>query len=300
MSDEPRSIPPAFGQAREQFMTLVAEVRPELHRYCARIVGSAVVGEDVVQDTLAKAFYAMTLATEVPALRPWLFRIAHNAALDHLKRYDQRHVEPRADLDDIGASEGDEPPDPGATRAALSTFLELPVAQRSAVILKDVLGQSLEETADAMGSTVPAVKAALVRGRGALRARRERRREPRVTAAIDAVERERLQRYVSLFESRDWDALAALMAEECRLDLVAKAARRGKEVRSYFSHYANERDVRLTVGLAEDRPAILVTLDGAPRPQYFILLEWDGERVSVIRDFRYARYVADEIELLAR
>jgi hypothetical protein len=75
----------SMAQAREDFLALVSDVRPELHRYCARLTGSVIEGEDIVQDTLAKAFYAMSMAPSQPPLRPWLFRIAHNAALDFLK-----------------------------------------------------------------------------------------------------------------------------------------------------------------------------------------------------------------------
>ena len=72
--------PANFAEAREQFLAIVDGVRPELHRYCARLTGSVIEGEDIVQETLAKAFYALSLSAEVPPLRPWLFRIAHNAA----------------------------------------------------------------------------------------------------------------------------------------------------------------------------------------------------------------------------
>ena len=141
---------------------MVAEVRPELHRYCARLTGSVIEGEDIVQDTLARAFYALSLSEEVPPLRPWLFRIAHNAALDFLKSHGTRYTDPTAEIEQLAGV--DDRPDPGAVRAALACFLSLPVAQRSAVILKDVLGHSLDETAETMGTTVMAVKAALFRG----------------------------------------------------------------------------------------------------------------------------------------
>ena len=81
-SDAREKLPPEPGQAREKFLELVAELRPELHRYCARLTGSVIDGEDVVQDTLAKAYYTVSMATELPPLRPLLFRIAHNTALD--------------------------------------------------------------------------------------------------------------------------------------------------------------------------------------------------------------------------
>src|SRR6476661_2985854 len=157
----PHEAHAAIGRAREEFLALVENLRPELHRYCARLTGSVIEGEDVVQEALARAFYALSLATELPPLRPWLFRIAHNAALDHLKSHGTRLTEPRADLEDVAGF--DDAPDPAVVRAALGRFLSLPVSQRSAVILKDVLGHSLEEAAETMGTTVMAVKAALVR-----------------------------------------------------------------------------------------------------------------------------------------
>src|SRR3982074_1486906 len=141
-------------------------VRPELLRYCARLTGSVIEGEDIVQDTLAKAFYALSLSPDVPPLRPWLFRIAHNAAIDFLRSHARKVTDMHADIEEIAGFE--DKPDPAVVRAALARFLSLPVTQRSAVILKDVLGHSLEETAETMGTTVMAVKAALVRGRGKL------------------------------------------------------------------------------------------------------------------------------------
>src|SRR6266516_2040636 len=79
---------------RERFATLVAEIRPELHRYCTRMTGSVADGEDVVQDTLARAYYQLPELKELPPLRPWLFRIAHNRAIDHWRRDAHRMAEP--------------------------------------------------------------------------------------------------------------------------------------------------------------------------------------------------------------
>src|SRR5262252_1051811 len=110
------SPPPELAQARARFMELVAEIRPELHRYCARLTGSIVDGEDVVQDTLAKAYYAVSMAAEMPPLRPLLFRIAHNTAMDVLRRYERRNVELVGDWSDdapaAAPGAGSERPDP--------------------------------------------------------------------------------------------------------------------------------------------------------------------------------------------
>ena len=162
--DLTRDLLPAMAEARARFMELVAEVRPELHRYCARMTGNVFDGEDIVQDTLAKAYFALSEMGEPPPLRGWLFRIAHNTAIDFLRRYERKNVDLVADVPDVGESE-DYGPDPALVEAALAVFVSLPPVQRSAIVLKDVLGHSLEETASTMGTTVPAVKGALVRAR---------------------------------------------------------------------------------------------------------------------------------------
>jgi RNA polymerase sigma factor (sigma-70 family) len=77
------SSPPTARQAR--LLALASELRPELHRYCARLMGSVIEGEDVVQDAFARAFGVLDELQEDPPLRAWLFRIAHNRALDLLR-----------------------------------------------------------------------------------------------------------------------------------------------------------------------------------------------------------------------
>jgi len=284
-------MPPSLADAREQFLAMVGGVRPELHRYCARLSGSVIEGEDIVQDALAKAFYALSLSTEVPPLRPWLFRIAHNTALDFLKSHGRRYTEAHADLDAIAGFE--DKPDPLVVRAALARFLALPVTQRSAVILKDVLGHSLEETAETMGITVMAVKAALVRGRGKLL-----EQEPD-EAPLPASTRAELDRYARLFNARDWDGVRALVGDDCRLDLVSRSQRRGKQVGMYFARYEKE-DVALRVVQLGARVALAAHVAGAETPAYFILLELADGRVQSIRDFRYVPYIAAEAELELR
>lgn len=284
--------------ARETFALIADEVRPELHRYCARLTGSVIEGEDLVQETLTRAFHALEATEELPQLRPWLFRIAHNAAIDYLKSHSRSRTELHDDVslaaDRLAAARlgADQPPDPAVVRAALARFLLLPVLQRSAVILKDVLGHSLEETAQIMETTVMAVKAALMRGRARLRdlADEERTFEPG--------DREKLQRYAERFNARDWSAVRALVSDDCRLDLVSKAKRRGAEVSQYFGHYAEERVVLRPV-LLEGQAALAAYVADAPAPSYFVLLTWEGDHISQIRDFRYVPYIAIEAEFAA-
>jgi RNA polymerase sigma-70 factor (ECF subfamily) len=290
------AIPPEMAAARERFLELVAELRPNLHRYCSRLVGSAIDGEDVVQEALAKAYYAMSLSPEMPPLQPWLLRIAHNTAIDFLRRYDRRFVEPVAQIAESAVAETEVRPE--VVRAALSSFMGLPVQQRSAVILKDVLGLSLDEIAQTTGTTVPAVKAALNRGRTSLRDVAAQEPVPwRDRPETSAGERQLLGRYVALFNARDWDGVQALLTEECRLDLVSKSQRRGrKQVTPYFGNYARE-DLRVAIGRAEGRDVLGVySPAGSTAPEYIIALDFDGDRVGLIRDWRYVPYLMDELE----
>src|SRR5256885_11156642 len=72
------------------FDRLAAELRPKLHRYCARMTGSVIDGEDVVQEALLKAIDAIRDMDSIAHPKAWLFRIAHNAAVDFLRRRSRR------------------------------------------------------------------------------------------------------------------------------------------------------------------------------------------------------------------
>ncbi|MEO7999515.1 MAG: sigma-70 family RNA polymerase sigma factor [Gemmatimonadaceae bacterium] len=281
--------------ARQQFMETVAGLRPELHRYCARMTGSVFDGEDVVQDTLAKAWYALAEMNSLPPLRAWLFRIAHNACMDFLRRYENRNVDANADVyvvaDHLEAREMEQqPPDDERVEIALNMFASLPPVQRSAFALKDVLGLSLEETALTMGTTVGSVKSALVRARSNVAAANARGATPVQNADIA-----RLRNYSELFNARDWDGLRALFGEETRLEVVSRHQSRGKAAAEYFTKYAEVMpadDLRTDVVLVEGQPMLAVFRPSESNvPAYFIRLEWHQERVALVRDFRYAPYI---------
>jgi RNA polymerase sigma-70 factor (ECF subfamily) len=280
-------------EGRRRFLELVADLRPELHRYCARMTGSLADGEDIVQDTLARAYYLLPEMDEMPAFRPWLFRIAHNRALDHLRRYDVRMGESLDQANDAAAV--DPAGDPGeaiaqyqAVQLAVSRFVELVPAQRSSVILKDVLGHSLEEIGSLLDMSVPAVKAALHRGRqrlAELTAAASPSIPSRKTSSVVA-------RYVALFNARDWDGVRALLADDVQLDLVSRAQRAGRAVGSYTTNYDRYSDWHMVPAWLEGREVIAVFRSSKDaRPGYFIELTVANGKVCLIRDFRYVPYV---------
>jgi RNA polymerase sigma-70 factor, ECF subfamily len=275
-------------------------LRPRLHRYCSRMTGSVIDGEDVVQEALMKAFEALPQAGTIEHLESWLVRIAHNAALDFLRRRTRRNSVLADEDPDMLIDPAPTAVERETAIASLATFMELPVAQRSSVILMDVLGYSLEEISGVTGNTILGIKAALHRGRSRLR---ELAQQPddRPPPVLGDVERSLLAAYIDRFNARDFDAVRDMLADEVQLDLVSRLQRKGRvEVGSYFTNYSRLQDWALMPGFVERRPAVLVYEPGDPTrtPRYFILLEWSATRIVHIRDFYHARYVLERAELL--
>ncbi len=292
--------PPSQNREREaELVALAGELRPELHRYCARLMGSVIDGEDVVQDTFARALVALQDVEEMPQLRPWLFRIAHNRALDLLRGRAVRMTEPIEAASDVADPASPDPVEvlmrQEAVKTAVSRFAELPTLQRSVVILKDVLDEQLSEIAALLDLTVDAVKGHLARGRARLReinAQAGPPSEPRPASAAVA-------RYVALFNQRDWNSLRTLLADDVKLVQSTYPLRVGAaDVGMFFTIYARFEGVRLAPAWLEDREVIAVFEDRAdPKPGYVMWLEWRDGRISFIRDYRYARYVIADAEL---
>ena len=275
------------------FERLAIENRPALHRYCARMMGSAFEGEDVVQDALVKAARSFGAAGEIARPRAWLFQIAHNAALDALRRR-RRRLEVPFDADAIDVPDASTADARVAVAANLASFLALPATQRSCVVLVDVLGDELAETAAILGMTLAAVKAALHRGR--LRLREATGLPGGAPAALSAEQRRRLEDYADRFNARDFDALRDLLAEDVRLDLANRRRLDGKtDVSVYFTRYDGASDWRFSVGTAEGRVALLVRdpADPSRRVTHVVLIDWAGEKIARIRDYKYAPYVLE-------
>ena len=293
---DPGAVPSEWQESRRRFLALVSEVRPELHRYCARMTGSTADGEDIVQDVLARAYYELPELKELPSLRPWLFRIAHNRSLDYLRRYERRMGEPLEAAMDIAAEGSSEPEHArareDAVRLAVSRFLEITPVARSSIILKDVLEYSLEEIAAMLEMSVPAVKAALHRGRERLEELSSapgQATTPRASSA-PAI------RYAQLFNARDWDGVRAMLLDDVKLDLVSREKRSGREnVGHYFHNYDRIHDWHLVPGWLDGREVQAVFRNlGDARPGYFMEITFAGDRVAGIRDFRYVPYIGRE------
>ena len=284
---------------RAAFERLLGDLRPKLHRFCARMTGSVIDGEDVVQDALIKALEAFD-RQPVESPEAWLFRIAHNAALDHLRRRARQEALGTDQAPDMIVASVTPADDRIAAAASLHTFMRLPVVQRSSVILMDVLGYSLQEIGAVTAQSVPAIKAALNRGRTRLRALAQEDDDDRPPPRLDAEERALLSAYIDRFNARDFDAVRDMLGEEVRLELVNRRRLQGREVANYFGNYAQATDWRFARGFVDRHPAILVYDPADPaRPRYFVLLRWAEGRLATIRDFRYARYAMESAEVVS-
>ncbi len=138
--------------AREKFLQIVDDIRPSLHKYCARMTGSVFDGEDVVQETLAQAYYKLSMLRQGLPLKPWLFRIAHNKCVDFLRSRRGQFVQWQEEQDKQwdAMARSDEGLDhlevhETAREAWLSLITLLPPKERACVILKDILDHSMEE-----------------------------------------------------------------------------------------------------------------------------------------------------------
>ena len=166
------------------------------------------------------------------------------------------------------------------------------------MILRDVLGHSVDEIASVAECSPAAAKSALQRGRAALRRLAQAPADARLPL-MSVSDRRKIAAYVHLFRSGDFDAIRAMLADDVRLDPVNRLQWEGRDkINPYFTRYAQETKWRFALGAVEGRPAMLA-FDGAGpmnRPAHFVLVGWSENRIVEIRDFLFAPYVLEAID----
>ena len=205
MHDRPFPFRPSVASiagvlTEHAFATSAARHSHELHRHCARLLGSAAEAEDAVQDTFLHAWRSLQ-TFHGTSLRAWLYRIATNACFDLLAK--RRPVVASLDGEPEPVAPCEQQPDAVVIAketvelALLTAIRHLPARQHSSLVMRDVLSWTADETATAMSTTVPATNSALQRARCGLRAHLAPRRLDWTCAAPTPVEQRTLDRYLA-------------------------------------------------------------------------------------------------------
>ena len=277
------------------FLETVSNLRPQLHQYCSRMVGSVLDGEDVVQDALFQAYRKLESFDGSRPLKPWLFRIAHNQCIDFLRR---RQVRQDAEAE-VVVQDAVAPKDPvgrGIERAIERLVLTLPPKERASVLLKDVLDYSLEEIAELVDSTVGGVKAALNRGRAKLASLPELSKRSRPVPNPEA--EQLLGLYVERFNRNDWDGLRELITDDARVR-VADIYFGPLTGSPYFGRYQRlTTPWRVAVGEVDGEPAVIVLEPGPGGwvPQALVRVELSEGRIVRITDYTHCPWVLSSAE----
>jgi RNA polymerase sigma-70 factor, ECF subfamily len=270
------------------FLETISALRPGLHRYCARMTGSVMDGEDVVQEALFEAYLKLDTFDASRPLKPWIFRITHNRCIDFLRHRGVRdEAEAAAAVPD--AAEAAEPV-LGTGKAVEHLVLTLPPKERACVLLRDVFDYSLEEIAELVDSTIGGVKAALHRARTKLAESSPPAKSPRTTSP--EVKRI-MQLYVDRFNRRDWDGVRELTSADAKLNVAGRFAGKFEDA-PYFANY--ERwpwSWRLALGEVDGEPAAIILQRDADTwtPHSAIRFDVIDQRIERIVDYIHCPWV---------
>lgn len=255
-----------------EFLLGIDPLRPDLYRYCRRLTGNIWDAEDLVQDTLLRAFSQLGQVQHgIKNPRAYILRVASNLWIDTVRRrVTERKALAEQASDSSTAPPVVNPPEAREVREAGAQLMgSLAPQERAAVVLKDVFDLSLEETAEVLETTPGAIKAALHRGRARLREVNEGRMRYNPPPA------EIVDRFVERYNARDLPGLLALMSDSASIrmhGLDLEIGRDGFErERGWFHHnFYNPFDgspsaLCCETATFDDEPIILVfdDLDGA-------------------------------------
>lgn len=292
MSSAERDLRDTVKASWARFLDVYEPLRPDLYRYCRHLTRSPWDAEDIVQDTMARAYVTLgCLAEPPPHPKAWLFRVASNLWINQTRRTRELPTSV-APADEPPTA----PPEPRAAREAAGTLIsQLSPQERAAVVLKDVFALSLEEIAEALSTSVGAIKTALHRGRTKLVDPAPEERAPVVPPVLDA--------FCAAFNARDLDRLTALLLDTATMEFPgilveqgAPALRAGSLHNTLFGcpgHYEVTAPLRCEVRVHRDEPLLLWWMGDEVDAVVRVVV--DDDRIAGLRNHRHAPEVITEI-----
>lgn len=269
----------ALCTAWHLYVDALVPIRPALHGYCRRLTGNLWDAEDLVQDTLVRAFAQWGVTH--PAIRDprsYLLRTATNVWIDTLRR---RETEARGRplVPDAAPAAGDDPATASDVRDASARLLQrLSPQERAAVLLKEVFDMTLDEIATLLATTTGAVKAALHRGRGRLREGDDAPASPRPLPSPEL-----LDRFIERYNARDVPGLVTLMLDGGAADNVGNSFHIGHEGADGTWRFFDKLVHGHAEWPAQTRPDAvrLVREDYEGEPMVLLLaIRWGGEALE--------------------
>jgi RNA polymerase sigma-70 factor (ECF subfamily) len=249
MSDERELLRAARAGDEKAFALLVAPYQAQLRAHCYRMLGSLADAEDALQETMLRAWSGLARFESRSSLRSWLYRIATNASLRLIEKRPKRvlpidygpaadphtpfgepltesiWLEPYPDAE-LGVEAAMLGPDArydereSIELALTAAFQHLPARQRAVLILRDVLGFSAKETAEALETTSVSVDSALQRAHKAIEERVPAETQQATLRALGDNElRELVSRFADAWERKDVDAVVAMLADDARMTM---------------------------------------------------------------------------------
>jgi RNA polymerase sigma-70 factor (ECF subfamily) len=275
----------------QAFGLLIEPHRRALHLHCYRMLGSLHDADDALQETMLRAWKGSDRYEPRGQLGSWLHAIATNVCLTAIARRRSRpvelvdeleHLQPYPDrlLDDLVERETVE-------LAFITAIQLLPQKQRAVLILRDVLGWSAKEVAEALGGSVGAVTSALQRARAGLEG------EPRRVPAPRKTEQALVKRFMAAWEAVDVDGLVALLTEDAVMTMPPERMRfvGARAIGDFFGSVPQEGrldEIRLVATSANRQPALAAYAlgeDGKQRPYGLMVLQSEGDLISGIVGF---------------
>jgi RNA polymerase sigma-70 factor, ECF subfamily len=302
---------------QDAFALLVEPHRSELHLHCYRLTGSLIDADDMLQETLLRAWRRIDTFEGRAPFRIWLYRVATTTCLNELATRGRRrrlsgpqdserpplvaevdHLQPYPDrlLDETSDPAAHLVTKENVALAFIAIMQLLPPRQRAILLLRDVLRWSSREVADALECSVGSVNSALQRAREKLRAHFEGTVPESLSGSVNDIRVQRtVARFIEAWERADFDALASLLKEDAELAMPPESQwfRGRRSIVDFFSAVPAGGDlerIRLVPVGANRQPAVAAYLadpdDGGHQFYGLMVLETDADEIAAITGFQ--------------